>query len=109
MHENGFYLLLSAVSSPSGGWEGSATFKMSFSAGGAIEFGQRMLQVASQGMEVWGCLPEFCGFRSPCLKLALKTTFSTSNEQQVYWDDTCCSAKELSKFVGVLGLHLWQA
>nr|XP_009917458.1 PREDICTED: WW domain-binding protein 2 isoform X1 [Haliaeetus albicilla] len=31
-----------------GGWEGSATFKMTFSAGGAIEFGQRMLQVASQ-------------------------------------------------------------
>ncbi|KAM9371269.1 WW domain-binding protein 2 isoform 2-T2 [Phaethornis superciliosus] len=31
-----------------GGWEGSATFKMSFLAGGAIEFGQRMLQVASQ-------------------------------------------------------------
>ncbi|KAM3833084.1 WW domain-binding protein 2-like [Vipera latastei] len=31
-----------------GGWEGSTTFKMTFSAGGAIEFGQRMLQVASQ-------------------------------------------------------------
>ncbi|XP_061472208.1 WW domain-binding protein 2 isoform X4 [Rhineura floridana] len=31
-----------------GGWEGSATFKMTFSAGGAIEFGQRMLQAASQ-------------------------------------------------------------
>ncbi|XP_078510680.1 WW domain-binding protein 2 [Lissotriton helveticus] len=31
-----------------GGWEGSATFKLVFSAGGAIEFGQRMLQVASQ-------------------------------------------------------------
>uniref|UniRef100_A0A669PV60 WW domain binding protein 2 n=1 Tax=Phasianus colchicus TaxID=9054 RepID=A0A669PV60_PHACC len=31
-----------------GGWEGSATFKMTFTAGGAIEFGQRMLQVASQ-------------------------------------------------------------
>lgn len=26
---------------------------MTFSAGGAIEFGQRMLQVASQGTEVW--------------------------------------------------------
>ncbi|XP_043933160.1 WW domain-binding protein 2 isoform X2 [Protopterus annectens] len=31
-----------------GGWEGSATFKLTFSAGGAIEFGQQMLQVASQ-------------------------------------------------------------
>ncbi|XP_006136510.1 WW domain-binding protein 2 [Pelodiscus sinensis] len=31
-----------------GGWEGSVTFKMTFSAGGAIEFGQRLLQVASQ-------------------------------------------------------------
>ncbi|XP_006013876.1 WW domain-binding protein 2 isoform X2 [Latimeria chalumnae] len=33
---------------PGGGWEGSATFKITFSAGGAIEFGQYMLQVASQ-------------------------------------------------------------
>ncbi|MGH0162895.1 UNVERIFIED_CONTAM: hypothetical protein FKN15_049522 [Acipenser sinensis] len=33
---------------PAGGWEGSATFKLIFSAGGAIEFGQYMLQVASQ-------------------------------------------------------------
>ncbi|XP_028912678.1 WW domain-binding protein 2 isoform X1 [Ornithorhynchus anatinus] len=31
-----------------GGWEGSATYKFTFAAGGAIEFGQRMLQVASQ-------------------------------------------------------------
>ncbi|NP_001018380.2 WW domain-binding protein 2 [Danio rerio] len=31
-----------------GGWEGSATFKLIFSAGGAIEFGQRMLHVAEQ-------------------------------------------------------------
>ncbi|KAG9350368.1 hypothetical protein JZ751_026723 [Albula glossodonta] len=33
---------------PSGGWEGSATFKLVFISGGAIEFGQYMLQVASQ-------------------------------------------------------------
>ncbi|KAM4691643.1 WW domain-binding protein 2 [Rhinophrynus dorsalis] len=33
---------------PGGGWEGSATFKLGFPAGGAIEFGQHMLQVASQ-------------------------------------------------------------
>lgn len=33
-----------------GGWEGSATFKLIFAAGGAIEFGQYMLQVAAQGM-----------------------------------------------------------
>ncbi|XP_026936514.1 WW domain-binding protein 2 isoform X4 [Sagmatias obliquidens] len=31
-----------------GGWEGSASYKLTFVAGGAIEFGQRMLQVASQ-------------------------------------------------------------
>lgn len=31
-----------------GGWEGSASYKLTFTAGGAIEFGQRMLQVASQ-------------------------------------------------------------
>lgn len=67
---------------------------MTFSAGGAIEFGQRMLQVASQGMEVWGCLPEFCGFRSPCLKLALKNTFLTSNEQQIYGHVTYFSDKD---------------
>ncbi|XP_069807781.1 WW domain-binding protein 2 [Dendropsophus ebraccatus] len=33
---------------PGGGWEGSATFKLIFPAGGAIEFGQQMLQMASQ-------------------------------------------------------------
>ncbi|XP_028821122.1 WW domain-binding protein 2 [Denticeps clupeoides] len=33
---------------PGGGWEGSATFKLIFSSGGAIEFGQYMLQVAAQ-------------------------------------------------------------
>lgn len=32
-----------------GGWEGAASYKLTFTAGGAIEFGQRMLQVASQG------------------------------------------------------------
>uniref|UniRef100_A0A4X2KZJ3 GRAM domain-containing protein n=1 Tax=Vombatus ursinus TaxID=29139 RepID=A0A4X2KZJ3_VOMUR len=31
-----------------GGWEGSAVYKLTFAAGGAIEFGQRMLQVAAQ-------------------------------------------------------------
>ncbi|XP_032816958.1 WW domain-binding protein 2 isoform X3 [Petromyzon marinus] len=31
-----------------GGWEGSASFKLTFSSGGAIEFGQRMFQVAKQ-------------------------------------------------------------
>nr|KAF6417627.1 WW domain binding protein 2 [Molossus molossus] len=31
-----------------GGWEGSAAYKLTFTAGGAIEFGQRMLQVAAQ-------------------------------------------------------------
>ncbi|XP_003461472.1 WW domain-binding protein 2 isoform X2 [Cavia porcellus] len=31
-----------------GGWEGSASYKLTFTTGGAIEFGQRMLQVASQ-------------------------------------------------------------
>lgn len=34
----------------SGGWEGAASYKLTFTAGGAIEFGQRMLQVASQGI-----------------------------------------------------------
>ncbi|KAJ3608077.1 hypothetical protein NHX12_025127 [Muraenolepis orangiensis] len=37
---------------PGGGWEGSATFKLVFGAGGAIEFGQCMLataQAASRG------------------------------------------------------------
>ncbi|KAF5909071.1 WW domain-binding protein 2, partial [Clarias magur] len=33
---------------PGGGWEGSATFKLIFLAGGAIEFGKYMLQVAGQ-------------------------------------------------------------
>ncbi|XP_062858926.1 WW domain-binding protein 2 [Trichomycterus rosablanca] len=35
---------------PGGGWDGSASFKLIFIAGGAIEFGQYMLQVASQAL-----------------------------------------------------------
>ncbi|XP_078081407.1 WW domain-binding protein 2-like isoform X2 [Mustelus asterias] len=33
---------------PNGGWEGSATFRLTFTSGGAIEFGQLMLRAASQ-------------------------------------------------------------
>ncbi|XP_061562769.1 WW domain-binding protein 2 [Phycodurus eques] len=33
---------------PGGSWEGSTSFKLVFTAGGAIEFGQYMLQVATQ-------------------------------------------------------------
>ncbi|XP_059509859.1 WW domain-binding protein 2-like [Stegostoma tigrinum] len=32
---------------PGGGWEGTATFKLSFNSGGAIDFGKAMLDVAS--------------------------------------------------------------
>ncbi|TNN42798.1 WW domain-binding protein 2 [Liparis tanakae] len=40
---------------PAGGWEGSAAFKLIFAAGGAIEFGQYMLQVAAQGTATEPC------------------------------------------------------
>uniref|UniRef100_A0A6I8PRG7 WW domain binding protein 2 n=1 Tax=Ornithorhynchus anatinus TaxID=9258 RepID=A0A6I8PRG7_ORNAN len=46
-----------------GGWEGSATYKFTFAAGGAIEFGQRMLQVASQ--ELYPGPPLTAGFMAP--------------------------------------------
>ncbi|KTF95465.1 hypothetical protein cypCar_00030669 [Cyprinus carpio] len=46
---------------PGGGWEGSATFKLIFVSGGAIEFGQYMLQVAAQG----GFYPNPPGFDGP--------------------------------------------
>ncbi|XP_033897398.2 WW domain-binding protein 2-like [Acipenser ruthenus] len=42
------YIKGAVSAEPAGGWEGSATFKLIFSAGGAIEFGQYMLQVASK-------------------------------------------------------------
>lgn len=49
-----------------GGWEGSAAYKLTFTAGGAIEFGQRMLQVASQGIKALKIRgqghTEVCGF-----------------------------------------------
>ncbi|XP_013972786.1 postacrosomal sheath WW domain-binding protein isoform X6 [Canis lupus baileyi] len=34
---------------PDGGWEGQATFKLSFRKGGAIEFAQLMMKAASAG------------------------------------------------------------
>uniref|UniRef100_A0A3B3QIJ8 WW domain binding protein 2 n=1 Tax=Paramormyrops kingsleyae TaxID=1676925 RepID=A0A3B3QIJ8_9TELE len=42
------YIKGTVSAEPGGGWEGSATFKLVFNAGGAIEFGQYMLQVAAQ-------------------------------------------------------------
>ncbi|XP_029509257.1 WW domain-binding protein 2-like isoform X2 [Oncorhynchus nerka] len=42
------YIKGTVSAEPGGGWEGCATFKMVFAAGGAIEFGQYMLQVAAQ-------------------------------------------------------------
>ncbi|XP_041671872.1 WW domain-binding protein 2 [Cheilinus undulatus] len=42
------YIKGTVSAEPGGGWEGSATFKLVFAAGGAIEFGQYMLQVAAQ-------------------------------------------------------------
>lgn len=42
------YIKGSVSAETGGGWEGSATFKLIFIAGGAIEFGQYMLQVAAQ-------------------------------------------------------------
>ncbi|XP_026873285.2 WW domain-binding protein 2 [Electrophorus electricus] len=42
------YIKGTVTAEPGGGWEGSATFKMLFISGGAIEFGQYMLQVAAQ-------------------------------------------------------------
>ncbi|KAK2866633.1 hypothetical protein Q7C36_002689 [Tachysurus vachellii] len=42
------YIKGTVSAEPEGGWEGSATFKLIFAAGGAISFGQHMLQVASQ-------------------------------------------------------------
>ncbi|MCJ8738755.1 hypothetical protein PDJAM_G00039460 [Pangasius djambal] len=44
---------------PGGGWEGSATFKLIFVSGGAIEFGQYMLQVAAQASRGQPVTPNF--------------------------------------------------
>uniref|UniRef100_A0A3B3BT10 WW domain binding protein 2 n=1 Tax=Oryzias melastigma TaxID=30732 RepID=A0A3B3BT10_ORYME len=54
------YIKGSVTAEPGGGWEGSATFKLVFSSGGAIEFGQSMLQVAAQG----GFYPSPVGFEA---------------------------------------------
>ncbi|XP_078426963.1 WW domain-binding protein 2-like [Cetorhinus maximus] len=59
---------------PHGGWEGSATFKLTFTSGGAIEFGQLMLRMASQasrgeipaGAFSYTCMPNsMCGIAPP--------------------------------------------
>ncbi|KAA0724904.1 WW domain-binding protein 2 [Triplophysa tibetana] len=42
------YIKGSVSAETGGGWEGSASFRLIFVAGGAIEFGQYMLQVAAQ-------------------------------------------------------------
>lgn len=55
------YIKGTVSSEPGGGWEGNATFKMVFTAGGAIEFGQYMLQVAAQASRGQPVTPSFGG------------------------------------------------
>ncbi|XP_066563468.1 postacrosomal sheath WW domain-binding protein [Amia ocellicauda] len=44
---NANYIRGTVRAEPGGGWEGQASFKMSFASGGAIEFGQLMFKVAT--------------------------------------------------------------
>uniref|UniRef100_A0A3B4U133 WW domain binding protein 2 n=1 Tax=Seriola dumerili TaxID=41447 RepID=A0A3B4U133_SERDU len=55
------YIKGSITAEPGGGWEGGATFKLVFAAGGAIEFGQYMLQVAAQASRGQPVTPGFGG------------------------------------------------
>lgn len=43
------YIKGTVQAQPHGGWTGEAKFKLTFKHGGAIEFGQAMLKVASLG------------------------------------------------------------
>ncbi|XP_017338882.2 WW domain-binding protein 2 [Ictalurus punctatus] len=53
------YIKGTVSAEPGGGWEGSATFKLIFASGGAIEFGQYMLQVAAQASRGQPVTPDF--------------------------------------------------
>lgn len=55
------YIKGTITAEPGGGWEGSASFKLVFAAGGAIEFGQYMLQVAAQASRGQPVTPGFGG------------------------------------------------
>ncbi|XP_013888217.1 WW domain-binding protein 2 [Austrofundulus limnaeus] len=55
------YIKGTVSAEPGGGWEGSATFKLVFAAGGAIEFGQSMLQVAAAASKGQPVTPGFGG------------------------------------------------
>ncbi|XP_072523773.1 WW domain-binding protein 2 isoform X2 [Salminus brasiliensis] len=56
------YLKGTVNAEPGGGWEGSATFKLIFIAGGAIEFGQYMMQVAAQANGIYSTGPPPPGY-----------------------------------------------
>ncbi len=42
----------------SGGWEGQANFKMCFPSGGAIELGQHLFKLATNGQETCHCITD---------------------------------------------------
>ncbi|KAG8556418.1 hypothetical protein GDO81_018067, partial [Engystomops pustulosus] len=44
------YIKGTISSEANGGWEGQASFKLTFNSGGAIEFGQQMFKLATNGM-----------------------------------------------------------
>ncbi|XP_060696936.1 WW domain-binding protein 2-like [Hemiscyllium ocellatum] len=50
---------------PGGGWEGTATFKLSFNSGGAIDFGKAMIEVASHGGYYTPVPPMYAPYGSP--------------------------------------------
>ncbi|CAK6443981.1 unnamed protein product [Pipistrellus nathusii] len=62
------YIQGTVQAAPDGGWEGQATFKLSFSKGGAIKFFQLMMKAASaaaqgaplQSITCWFAVPRLC-------------------------------------------------
>lgn len=66
----------------SGGWEGQAHFKMSFPSGGAIELGQHLFKLATNG---WcsSCMNLLCYSAKCCM--TLKSSIAGVGKQSSVW------------------------
>lgn len=83
----------------SGGWEGQANFKMSFLSGGAIELGQHLFKLATNGLYAKFCYCVHCPLQ--CEVMTGSTIFHLKNNLGIQKDTTSFQIVGISDLLGI--------
>lgn len=83
----------------SGGWEGQANFKMSFLSGGAIELGQHLFKLATNGLYAKFCYCVHCPLW--CEVMTGSTIFHLKNNLSIQKDITSFQMVGISDLLGI--------